>query len=235
MIDSLVMSDICFRDSTKKWKCNIFPTKGSLLFCKRNNHWCDSSFPGEFFYTCIKINMMHSMQRINQSIIESHLLHSLGLSRSRSAQNTFSPWYFDRDSIEVYNPTLPSDHILWSRGDAPLLSRFDQKKALHTFEIYWKHGWLQANKIAVSLLKNCLTEWNQRLVLESLWVEWSLDKEKKIFSSSRTQIAADIVYRQSCAHLCFFYGASQCIIPKEWFVPDNTTSLFSRISTFFQR
>ncbi|MCA9378547.1 hypothetical protein KC711_06795, partial [Candidatus Peregrinibacteria bacterium] len=61
------------------------------------------------------------MQRINQSIIESKLMHSLGLSQSRSARNVFSMLSFDRDNIESYDPTLPSDHIIWSRGDFPIL------------------------------------------------------------------------------------------------------------------
>lgn len=83
--------------------------------------------------------MIHAMQRINQSIIESRLVHSLGLSQSRSAHNTFFSSYLERDDIDLYDPTLPSDHIIWSRGDFPVLSRTYQKKALHTFEICWKY------------------------------------------------------------------------------------------------
>ncbi len=174
------------------------------------------------------------MQRINQSIIESKLVHSLGLSQSRSAQNVFSMLSFDRDSIESYDPTLPSDHIIWSRGDFPILSRTYQKKALHTFEICWKHQWLEENKIANTLLKNCLKEWNQRLILESRWVEWFAEDSVSL-RSDRTRILADIIYNHSDIHLALSYNGWQITLPNEWFFSPKTISIFSRIRTFFSR
>lgn len=174
------------------------------------------------------------MQRINQSIIESRLVHSLGLSQSRSARNVFPISSFDRDNIESYDPTLPSDHIIWSRGDFPILSRTYQKKALHTFEICWKHQWLKENKIANALLKSCLKEWNQRLILESRWIEWLLEDNTNLRSDT-TRILADIIYNHSGIHLGLSYNGWQITLPSEWFASPKTMSILSHIRTFFSR
>jgi len=174
------------------------------------------------------------MQRINQSIIESRLIHALWLSQSRSAKNIFTASYVDRDSIEPYDSVLPSDHIIWSRGDFPLLSRSYQKKAPHTFEICWQYPCIAENKEANILLKMCLKEWNQRLILESRWIEWVVN-ESSSFSSDRTRIFANISYDRSHAHLALFREGLQMVVPNEWFGSPRTTSIFSSICTFFSR
>lgn len=160
-----MMITICFSDSTRRWDSIFLWSRENWLSHSNIYYSYYSSSVDEFFYTRVKINMMNLCNESIKVLSNQSLCILSDFPRVDLHKMSFLCCLLIEIILDPMDPlTSEWSHHLVSGAISRILSRTYQKKALHTFEICWKHQWLEENKIANTLLKNCLKEWNQRLL-----------------------------------------------------------------------